>query len=142
MINKRMLSLDISVVFIIFIVWFLMLILNKVYYKPIGNIITQRETKIDSDTRQIESLTTEIENKTNRIESILKETEKESRKIRESLIEKGEKAKEMIILNARESSKDLFEKKMEELGREINEAEQKLESEIEVYSKKIKELFL
>ena len=119
-----------------------MLILNKVYYKPIGNIITQRETKIDSDTRQIESLTTEIENKTNRIESILKETEKESRKIRESLIEKGEKAKEMIILNARESSKDLFEKKMEELGREINEAEQKLESEIEVYSKKIKELFL
>ena len=62
-----MLDLDISIFFIMFLVWFLMSILNKIYYKPVGNLIGERESKIKKDSEQIEALSNEIEEKTQKI---------------------------------------------------------------------------
>lgn len=130
------------VLFIALLVWALMIILNKLYVKPISKIIDEREAKIERETAQIESMSNEIEEKTLEVENVLKDARKQSSKIKEELIKKGETIREKIVADAREDSRDHFNKKMDELDLEIKDAETKLEQEISHYSDKLKEIFI
>lgn len=137
-----MLELDFTLIIVSVLVGFLMVVLNHLYYKPIGQVIEERESKIATETNRIETNIKEIEEKTQNIEDVLKETQKESRKIREELIEKGEEVREQVVQEARENSKKMFENKMKQLDLEILTAEKKLEQEISIFSDKIKEIFM
>ena len=61
---------------------------------------------------------------------------------KEELIKKGEEVREQIITDARENSKKTFKTKMKQLDKEISAAGKKLEQEIEVFSDRIKEIFI
>jgi F-type H+-transporting ATPase subunit b len=137
-----MLNLDISVLVIIILIWLLMNILNKIYFRPVGRVIRERETKVEKDSRELESTTLNIEEKTRSIETILNDSRKESMKMREELILKGEAIRQEIIRDAREKSKILFEKSIRELDEEIKIAEEKLTGQIDSFSQHIKETFL
>lgn len=138
-----MLNIDIyNVVFVAALVWFLMVVLNKIYYKPVGQVIEERDSKIKKESSQIESKTNEIEEKTHHIEKILIDAKKESSRIKEELIKKGEEVRGQIITDARENSKKTFETKMKQLDEEIAAAGKKLEQEIQVFSDRIKEIFI
>jgi len=63
-----MLNLDISLFFVALLVWFLMVVLNKIYFKPAGLVLEQRESKIESESSRIEFMTREIEEKTQQVE--------------------------------------------------------------------------
>jgi F-type H+-transporting ATPase subunit b len=137
-----MLELDFTLIIVSVLVGTLMVVLNRLYYKPIGQVIAERESKIATETNQIETNIKDIEEKTLHIEGVLKETQKESRKIREELIKKGEEVREQVVQEARENSKKMFENKMKQLDEQILTAEKKLEQEISVFSDKIKEIFM
>ena len=137
-----MLDLDISLIVVSVLVGILMLVLNRLYFNPIGQVIHQREAKIAGESSQIETNMLTIEEKTRHIEVVLKEAQKESRGIREELIKKGEEVREQIVQDARENSKTLFKTKMEQLDQQILAAEKELEQEITVFSNKIKEIFI
>lgn len=137
-----MLDLDITLIVVSALVGLLLVVLNKLYFKPVGQVIEERETKIESETRHLEAITLDVEEKTQHIETILKDTQKESRKIKEELIKKGEAVREQIVAEAREESKTLFDQRMKQLDDEIETAEKSLEQEIGVFSEKIKEIFV
>lgn len=137
-----MLNLDITLIVVSALVGVLLVVLNKLYFKPVGQIIEERETKIKNETRQLESMTLDVEEKTQHIETILKDTQKESRKIKEELIKKGESVREQIVAEAREDSRTLFDRRMKQLDQEISAAEKSLVQEIGVFSEKIKEIFV
>ena len=137
-----MLNLDYSIIFVIILIWLLMNILNKVYYKPVGKLIQEREQKIEKDSRKMESTTKGVEEKTRHIEKVLSDSKKESMRIREALIQKGEAVREQMIIEARERSKSLLKRKMEELEQELVKAEEQLTQEIDLFSDKIKDKFL
>ncbi len=137
-----MLELNFTIIIVSVLVGFLMVVLNHLYYKPIGQVIEERESKIAAETNQIESNMRNIEEKAQHIEAVLKETQKESGKIREELIIKGEEVRKQLIKEARENSKKMFENKMTQLDEQILMAEKKLEQEISTFSDKIKEIFL
>jgi F-type H+-transporting ATPase subunit b len=137
-----MLDLDISLIVVSVLVGILMLILNRVYFNPIGQVINQREAKIAGESTQIETNMQTIEEKTRHIEAVLKEAQKDSRGIREELIRKGEEVREQVVQDARENSKKMFKTKMEQLDQQILSAEKALEQEITVFSAKIKEIFI
>ncbi len=124
------------------LIWALMFVLNKIYFKPVGNVIDEREAKIDKENALIESMTNEIENKTQHIEKVLKEAKKEASSIKEDLIKKGETLREQLITDARNESKETLDAKLLELDKEIADAEQNLEQQISVFSDKIKEIFI
>ncbi|MCK4835065.1 MAG: ATP synthase F0 subunit B [Candidatus Aminicenantes bacterium] len=138
----NMLNLDYSIIFVIILIWLLMNILNKVYYKPVGKLIQEREQKIEKDSRKMESTTKGVEEKTRHIEKVLSDSKKESMRIREALIQKGEAVREQMIIEARERSKSLLKRKMEELEQELVKAEEQLTQEIDLFSDKIKDKFL
>lgn len=137
-----MLELNFTLIIVSVLVGFLMVVLNHLYYKPIGQVLQERESKIAAETNQIETNMRDIEEKTQHIEGVLKETQKESRKIREELIKKGEEVREQVVQEARENSKKMFETKMKQLDEQILMAEKKLEQEISMFSDKIKEIFM
>lgn len=137
-----MLNLDISVLVIIILIWLLMTILNKIYFRPVGKVIQEREDKVVSDSRELESMTLQIEEKTRSIENTLSDSKKKSMRMREELIQKGESIRQDIIRDAREKSKILFEESIRELDEEIRKAEDKLTRQVDSFSRHIKETFL
>jgi F-type H+-transporting ATPase subunit b len=137
-----MLDLDISLLVVSALVGILALILNKLFFKPIGQVIDEREAKFEQESGQVEAMTKEIEEKTQHIEKVLKDTQKESRGIKEKLIQKGEQVREEIVTDARGKSKKTFDTHMQQLDRQLTAAENELEQEIRVFSDKIKEIFV
>lgn len=137
-----MLSLDISFLFIVLLVWILMIVLDKIYYKPIGKIVGQRENKIEKDSASIEHMIADVENKTKNIEDVLTKARKDSMKLKENLIKKNEEKIEILISEEKENSRKIFKENMKKLDEEIAYAEKKLEIEIDKFSNEIKEKFL
>ena len=136
-----MLDLDISVLFVIAILWITLIILNKIYYKPVGKVMEEREGKIKRDSKEIEDLALEIDKKSGEIETVLKNAKKESMKIKEELINKGDEVRENILADSREGAKKLFSEKMSELDVELKKAEEQLKEQVDIFSSKIEELF-
>jgi F-type H+-transporting ATPase subunit b len=137
-----MLDLDYSVLIIMSLVWILMVVLNKIFYRPVGNMLAKRENKVREDSEKLQSLTADIQTKTDLIEKILKDAKKDSINIREELIQKGEQIREQLIGDARQKSKHIFDQSMDKLAEDINTAEQELTGEIEEFSRRMKEIFL
>ena len=137
-----MLNLDASVLVVIILISLLVKILNKIYFKPVGKIIDERENKISQDSRKLESMTVEIEEKTQDIEKVLNESRKESMRLQEELIQKGEAVRDQVVIETRKKSKSLFGEKMKQLDAEISRAEKYLSNEIELFSKKVRDTFL
>jgi F-type H+-transporting ATPase subunit b len=137
-----MLNLDASLFGIALLIGILLFILNKIYYKPIGKVLGDRESKIANDNSLIEAKTREIEMLTLSIEKQLKDAQKEARKTREDLVKKGEEAREKLLLDAREKAKEIFDTRMKRLDEEILAAQKKLEQQIDIFSEKIKEIFI
>ena len=138
----NMLNLDVSVLVVIALIWLLMIVLNKIYFGPVGKIIAKREDKINRDSRKLESMTAEIEEKTRAIETVLADSRRESLNLQEQLIQKGEAVRDRMIVEAREKSRSLFDKRMKQLDTEINRAERKLSGDIETFSRKVRDTFL
>ncbi len=137
-----MLNLDASILVVIILISLLVKILNKIYFKPVGKIIEERENKISQDSRKLESTTMEIEEKTQDIEKLLNESRKESMRLQEELIQKGEAVRDQLVIETRKKSKSMFGEKMKQLDAEISRAEKYLSNEIELFSKKVRDTFL
>ena len=137
-----MLELNFSFVFIFLLIWGLMFVLNRIYFRPVGRILDEREARVKGDSEKLDSLVREIEEKTRRVEVMIADARNESFRIREGWIRKGEEFRETLIENARGKSARQFEEQMKRLETEIAAAQKQLESEISVFSQRIKEAFL
>ncbi len=137
-----MLELDISLFGVFALVAILLVVLNRFYFKPVGQVMEERENKIETENAAIDTNMREIEEKTRHIETVLKDAQTDSRKIKEELIKKGEEVREQVIIDARENSREMLAARMKQLDEEIKTAEKTLEQEISVFSSKIKEIFI
>lgn len=137
-----MLDLDISILVVFVLVWLLMIILGKLYYRPVGNVITERENKINREQKELETISAEIMSKSEDIERALKAARQEAVHLKEEIIRQGEAAREQIVADARAQAKQVFAGKMKELGKELESAERALKKEITDYKKKLETLFL
>ncbi len=136
-----MLDLDISVLYTIIILWILLIILNKIFYKPVGGIINEREKKSETENTAISSMKIDIEDRAEEIEFVMKKARKDSIGISEEIIKKGESAREELLSTTRKKTTEDFRGRMVLLDREIIEAEDKLKGEIKNFSKKIEGIF-
>ncbi len=132
----------IEILFVLAIISILIFFLNKIFFKPIGGIIKEREIKVKSDSDILQNMVDQINDKTALIETELKKARREAGKLKEELIKEGESVKDMIIEETREKTKTLMLKKMSELENTLIDAEKALGKEINTFSEKIKEKFL
>ncbi|MBE0665590.1 MAG: ATP synthase F0 subunit B [Candidatus Aminicenantes bacterium] len=137
-----MLDLNSSFIWIFFLIWLLYLILNRIFFKPINEIITARETKISADSNRQESMVAEIETRTGAIEAQLSQARKEAQQIKEGLLKNGEEIRNRTVTSAKEQAVRVLAEKMSQLESEIVAAENTLEMQISVFSDKIKQAYL
>jgi len=142
MIKGLMLDLDISVIYIIVIIGILLWVLNKIFYKPVGEIINSREEKISKESDEIEKLTKELEIRSEEIEKTLKLAKRDSAKLKDEIIKEGEMIRSEMLAKTREEAEKLFTEKMKKLDTDIIEAERKLKSEIGTFTEKIERIFV
>jgi len=137
-----MFDLNFSILIIFLLIWVLLGFLKKNFFGPIGAVIEQREQKIAGDRRRLDDMVKEIGSQTSHVESLLKDAQLEAATIRESWLKQGEAVKDKIVAQARQESALLFDRKMDDLDRQIVHAQEQLETEINGYCAKIKEIIL
>ncbi len=131
-----------EILFVLATITILMIVLNKLFFKPVGGIIKEREVKVKADSEILQNMVEQINDKTSKIESELKKARREAGRLKEDLIKEGESVKDKIIEETRDKTKTLMLQKMTELETTLVEAEKKLGKEISSFSDKIKEKFL
>jgi F-type H+-transporting ATPase subunit b len=137
-----MLDLDGSFLAILALVWILMLVLDRIFFRPVGRVITERESRIRADSEQLAALLAESEKKTRGIEDSLREARRAAGRTREELIGRGEAARAELAARARDQAAVLLEEKMAELERSIAAAESRLQTEAAVFSNQIRQALL
>ena len=137
-----MLELDFSLIVITLLVWSLMMILNRVFFRPIGGVIESRESKIQLDQSRLDSLAQQIQQHTHSLESDLRRGRQQAQALKEQLIKKGELVREQTVAQARQEALTTLAKRMTQMEEEIGAVERQLEKEIPTFSQRLKEILL
>jgi F-type H+-transporting ATPase subunit b len=137
-----MLDLNSSLFWIFFLVCGLYLVLTRIFFKPIGKIIDEREAKIAVDSNRLQGMLDQVEMNTQALETQMDQARKEALQIREEWSRKGEDVRSRALSEAKEKAARIMEEKMSALESEMKAAEKTLEKEIVVFSEKIKQAYL
>jgi F-type H+-transporting ATPase subunit b len=137
-----MLDLNSSILWIFFLVWGLYLVLTRIFFKPVGKIIDEREAKVAADTNLLQGMMNQVEIHTQTLENQIAQARKDASQIREEWSTKGEDVRARSLSEAKEKAARILNEKMSELESDIRTAEKTLEKEIAVFSEKIKQAYL
>jgi F0F1-type ATP synthase membrane subunit b/b' len=137
-----MLDLNSSFLWIFFLVWLLYLVLNRIFFKPIHAVISEREAKVAADSSRQESMVAEIETQTRTVEDQLSQARMAARRIKEEWLAKGEQVRSRAVAAARENAVRVMADNIAQLESDIAAAEQALEKQVSVFSEKIKQAYL
>ncbi|MCU0237458.1 MAG: ATP synthase F0 subunit B [Acidobacteria bacterium] len=137
-----MLELNSSFIWIFFLVWLLYIILDRLFFRPVGGVIAQREAKIAGDSARQESMMEEIEEHARVVEERLSQARLEAQHSREEWLKNGEEIRSRSVAAAREQAARLMDEKIAQLEGEIAAAESSLLRQVSMFSDKIKQAYL
>jgi len=137
-----MLELNSSFIWIFFLIWILYFVLDRVFFKPIGGIIHEREAKIAADSGRHETMVAEIENQARAVEERLNQARREAQRIQEEWLKQGEEVRSRSLVAAREQATRIMDEKTAQLENEIAAAEQVLLQKVSVFSDKIRQAYI
>jgi F-type H+-transporting ATPase subunit b len=139
---SSMLELNSSFIWIFFLVWLLYIILDRLFFRPVGGVIAQREAKIAGDSARQESMMEEIEEHARVVEERLSQARLEAQHSREEWLKNGEEIRSRSVAAAREQAARLMDEKIAQLEGEIAAAESSLLRQVSMFSDKIKQAYL
>ncbi|MGB8953176.1 MAG: hypothetical protein WCC06_11005 [Candidatus Aminicenantales bacterium] len=137
-----MLSIDATLIIVFLIVWILVFVLNRIFFRPLLRIMEERRIKIQGNKNRAQQSLESSEQSLLEVESALKAARAEADKVKEKL-ETGalrEKARLLAELNS-ESNRDL-EKAKAMLNKEIKKLKEELKSEAEDLAERIEQRLL
>jgi F-type H+-transporting ATPase subunit b len=126
-----MLSIDLTFAVIFLLVWVLVLILSRVFFKPVGRMMEERGSRSwenkEAARKALDALTQDLR----KIEESLKEAKAASDKIRESLEIEALKERTRLLSDLHDESRRQVEKAREEINGEIGRLKSELAGEVE-----------
>jgi F-type H+-transporting ATPase subunit b len=126
-----MLSIDLTFAVIFLLVWVLVLILSRVFFKPVGRMMEERGSRSrenkEAARKALDALTQDLR----KIEESLKEAKATSDKIRESLEIEALKERTRLLSDLHAESRGQVEKAREEITEEIGRLKSELAGEVE-----------
>ncbi len=125
-----MISIDVSMVVVILNFLLLMFILKMVLYKPIKDMINERESKVAADIDDANKSKEEAKKLVLTKEEEYKEAVVEARKLRDKIRKEAEFDAEKIIQQAYENRKSIVAETEEQLSHEKKKVQQKLQAEL------------
>lgn len=123
-------SLDLSVVLIVLMVWALYFVLKKSFFDPINQILTTREAASQGALDEARAQMAVVETKTAAYADALKEARLESYRQQEVFRAEAVQQRSQVIAQGRQSSDQLIGAARGEIQTQVASAKQSLESEV------------
>jgi len=137
-----MLSLDYSVIVIFIFLWVLVYVLNRVFFKRVRKVITERETKIQNNQESQQKAIDAYERSINEIEENLKAARAISDKTREELEKEALKEKNRLLEEINAECRSQVEKASQRLKEQMKRLKKRLETESEDLAETIEKRLL
>jgi F-type H+-transporting ATPase subunit b len=123
-----MLSIDASLIVIFILVWILVLVLSRVFFKPVARVMRERETRLakdkDETRRALEAYAEDLK----RVEDELREARLEAARLRESAAEGSQREKARLLQNVNAERRAQVDKARAELQAEVERLKKELEA--------------
>ena len=122
-----MLSIDYSVIVIFVIVWILVLVLKKVYFKPVSRIMRERDDMLQQDQSSAQDALEKYDNVMEKIEGNMKAAKTKARETREKFDREAQKEKEKMIEEVSQECRTQVDKARKELDEKVERLKKELE---------------
>ncbi len=124
-----MLAIDLTFIVIFFLVWVLVLVLTRVFFKPVGRILEKRQNRESADRKAAREALGACERDLRRIEEEIKEARASSERLREELEAQalGEKAR--LISEVQVDARGRIDKAKAEIEDQVRRLKDQLEGE-------------
>ncbi len=137
-----MLAVDATLLIVFFIVWLLLFLLKKVFFKPMRNVLAEREETIKSNLKAVEEATTQYEANVSKIEDNLKAARLAAKETQEQFTADALREKERLIVEIGQECRAKVNEAKEQLEKKVEELKKDLASESKVLSEKIEQRLL
>jgi F-type H+-transporting ATPase subunit b len=122
-----MLSIDVGLVAIFVIVWILVFVLNKVYFRPVRRIMGKRDSGVQQDQSVAREALERYEKNLARVEEELRSAKLAGRDIRERFEREAQKEKEKILAEVSRECRTQVEEAKKELSEKVDQLKKELE---------------
>ena len=137
-----MLSIDASAIVIFILVWVLVLVLGKLFFKPITRILDERAGRIARDQAAASEALEAYDRDLRRIEDSLKEARAAADGIRERAELEALKEKSRLVREVQAEGRAEVERAKEELARQVEALKAELEARSGEFAEKIEKRIL
>ncbi len=137
-----MLSLDASVAVIFVLVWILVLVLSRVFFKPVARVMREREERIAGDKDETRKALEAYAEDLRRIEEGLKEARLDAARIRESAAEGASREKARLLQEVNAERRAQVDKARAELQAEVERLKKELEAGTEALAEEVERRLL
>ncbi len=137
-----MLSVDAGLIAVFVIVWFLVIVLNKVYFRPVRRTMGKRESRIQHDQGATQEALKKYEENLTRIEDELRSAKIAAREIREKSEHEAQKQKEKLLAEVSRECRHQVEEAKKELTEKVEQLKKELEPQSHELAEKIEKRLL
>jgi len=137
-----MLNIDLTFLVIFFLIWILVFILSRVFWKPMVRTIEERNARIKGDQTAAQASLTTYEQSLEAIGKTIKSAKKDAERVRAELEVEALKEKSRLLAEVGAASKDEIDRARAKLQEEISRLKADLQTEAERLSERIEERLL
>lgn len=137
-----MLSIDISLIIVFFIVWILLAVLTKVFFNPLRKVMGSRQDQLHRDKQATEAALKSFEQESLKVEEQLQEAKAIAQTLREKLKEEGQKRKERILDKTNADYRSQIDTARDQLSRQIKTLKRELEVQSQSLAEQIEKRLL
>jgi F-type H+-transporting ATPase subunit b len=137
-----MLSVDISLVVVFLMVWILVVVLTRLFFKPLRKVMENRDRTIDEDRAAGESASSEQETLLRKIEDDIKQTRTAALAARQTLERRAAEQKERLLGEVSRECREEVSRARAQLEKQVETLKTELESESERMAERIENKLL
>ena len=134
-----MLEIDLNFIIVFVIIWALVIVLTRVFFKPYLDVREQRKKILEENQKAHELALKEYQDQLGQIEASLKEAKKKSQLIKEKVITEAVNEKARLISEIQAEIKEQVTTAREELGHQTDKLKAELREKVEVLAEQLEE---
>jgi len=137
-----MLTIDTSLIVVFLIVWALVAVLSKFFFKPTRKIMEERETKIDENRKGADLSLAGFEQTSLQIEDRIRDARMEAQTLREKFEQEGLREKEHILEEIHAECRSQVEEAKRKMSKQLESLKKELESKSRQLAERIEQRLL
>ncbi len=137
-----MIEIDASLFIVFAIVWILVFVLSKIFFKPLQRVMNERKSRIKGDRETFEKSMAAYEQKVNEIEEKLKEAKNQALRLKEKYEREALKKREQILTEISTETRNQIEEAKKQLEKQVKSLKEELESETKRLAESIEQRLL